>query len=84
MNTEWLEDAECTRHDPELFYAGDNGVTGAALVVAENASKAVCGRCGVQEDCLVYALATKQTFGVWGGLTTDERVGLLVRGRETA
>lgn len=84
MNTEWLEDAECTRRDPELFYAAENGVHGAALVVAENAAKATCERCGVQEDCLLYALATQQRHGIWGGLTAPERDELLARGRETA
>ena len=85
LGTEWLEDAECTRRvDPELFFGAANGLTGSALEMSETAAKAVCARCGVTEDCLLYALATKQTHGVWGGLTAAERETLLGRATEVA
>lgn len=82
IGTEWLDDAECTRHDPEIFFGAANGMTGAALAMSETAAKAVCDRCGVSEDCLLYALAMKQPHGVWGGLTAVEREALLGRATE--
>ena len=33
----------------------------------------ICGICPVSEDCLDYALETKERFGVWGGTTEKER-----------
>jgi WhiB family transcriptional regulator, redox-sensing transcriptional regulator len=36
-------------------------------------AKAICGTCSVLTQCRDYALATRQPFGVWGGLDEDER-----------
>lgn len=38
--------------------------------------KEVCALCRVTEDCLAYAMQTRQSEGVWGGLTSSERVSL--------
>jgi WhiB family redox-sensing transcriptional regulator len=39
-------------------------------------AKAVCGRCKVVETCLDWAMESGQVFGVWGGLSEDERRAL--------
>jgi len=41
----------------------------------ENASraKAVCAGCPVRDECLEYALANGERFGVWGGKSERER-----------
>jgi WhiB family redox-sensing transcriptional regulator len=36
-------------------------------------AKAVCGSCEVRRQCLQFALATHQIYGVWGGTTEEER-----------
>lgn len=36
-------------------------------------AKDICNDCDVREDCLEYALITKQKFGIWGGLAERER-----------
>ena len=36
-------------------------------------AKAVCGSCQVRRQCLQFALATHQMYGVWGGTTEEER-----------
>jgi hypothetical protein len=36
-------------------------------------AKAVCASCPVRRDCLLEALATDNSWGVWGGLTSGER-----------
>lgn len=61
----WREDALCAQTDPEMFFPeqGD-GNAGA---------KRVCGRCDVVSQCLAYALAGDERFGVWGGMTPGER-----------
>jgi len=38
--------------------------------------KEVCALCPVTEDCLAYAMQTRQSEGVWGGFTSSERVSL--------
>lgn len=41
------------------------------------AAVAVCHRCPHEGDCLDWALETRQSFGVWGGRTPDERHEML-------
>ena len=36
-------------------------------------AKAICQVCGVTEECLAFALQTRQVFGIWGGSTPQER-----------
>jgi WhiB family redox-sensing transcriptional regulator len=69
----WRNRAACLNEDPELFFPIGN--TGLALVQIEEA-KAVCGRCEVVETCLDWAVESGQVFGVWGGLSEDERRAL--------
>ena len=38
------------------------------------AAKAVCAACPVCAACLAHALAYDEPWGIWGGLTTRERV----------
>ncbi len=38
-------------------------------------AKAICGRCGVRDECLAAALDRREPWGVWGGqLLVDGRV----------
>jgi WhiB family redox-sensing transcriptional regulator len=73
-NTDWRVRGACRDHDPELFFPdGDEPL---ARVQAGTA-KAVCRTCPVAGTCLAWALATGQSYGVWGGLTQDERRAVL-------
>lgn len=36
-------------------------------------AKKLCAICPVKNECLRYALAADEPFGVWGGLTPKER-----------
>lgn len=73
-DSDWRDRAVCRdrrRYDPELWFLV--GATGLALLQIEEA-KNVCHRlCPVAELCLQWALETRQEFGVWGGLSEDER-----------
>lgn len=62
---EWQDDALCTQTDPEAFFPEMGGST--------RDGKKVCAQCQVRADCLDYALATNQRFGIWGGLSERER-----------
>jgi WhiB family redox-sensing transcriptional regulator len=69
-NIEWRRDAACKDVDPNLFFPV--GVTGPAIPQIA-AAKSICDECSVQRDCLEFAITTNQEFGVWGGMTEDER-----------
>ena len=38
-----------------------------------NNAKAVCRTCPVLTDCLTHALTIPEPYGIWGGLSEDER-----------
>ncbi|MFF2556315.1 WhiB family transcriptional regulator [Nocardia sp. NPDC058058] len=61
----WHQQALCTQTDPEAFFPDKGGSTREA--------KRVCGSCEVRRQCLDYALAHDQRFGIWGGLSPRER-----------
>jgi WhiB family transcriptional regulator, redox-sensing transcriptional regulator len=77
----WWELAACQRTDPELFFpVSDMGAARRQVVTA----KAVCAECAVRQQCLDFALSTRQAYGVWGGMSEDERrpiAGALARNR---
>ena len=66
----WRDRARCRAEDPELFFP--IGPSGPALKQLDDA-KAICRRCPVVVECLMWALSTGQPNGVWGGLSEDER-----------
>ncbi|CAM5312487.1 hypothetical protein SNARM312S_06834 [Streptomyces narbonensis] len=39
-------------------------------------------RCPVRAECAAHALAVREPYGVWGGLTEDEREELMGRAPE--
>ncbi len=61
----WQEEALCAQTDPEAFFPEKGGSTREA--------KRVCGRCPVRAQCLEYAVAHDERFGIWGGLSERER-----------
>ena len=61
----WQERALCAQTDPEAFFPEKGGSTREA--------KKVCLSCDVRGECLEYALASDERFGIWGGLSERER-----------
>ncbi|MBE0009025.1 MULTISPECIES: WhiB family transcriptional regulator [unclassified Arthrobacter] len=61
----WQADSLCAQTDPEAFFPEKGGSTRDA--------KKVCGACNVRSQCLEYALANDERFGIWGGLSERER-----------
>jgi WhiB family transcriptional regulator, redox-sensing transcriptional regulator len=68
----WRRDAACRNLGSSLFFAPDDERPPAKRH-REAAAKAVCARCPVRMPCALYALATRQPHGVWGGLTEEDR-----------
>ena len=67
----WRRRAACRGEDPELFFPVGSAGSAALAQIAE--AKKICARCPVRRACLVFAMATRQEYGIWGGLTEDER-----------
>ncbi|HUP69813.1 MAG TPA: WhiB family transcriptional regulator [Acidimicrobiales bacterium] len=61
----WQDRANCMGVDPDLFFPERGASTREA--------KEVCRGCVVQTDCLEYALANGEKFGIWGGMSERER-----------
>jgi WhiB family redox-sensing transcriptional regulator len=74
---DWRVRASCARPtiDPELFFPfpGEHGKAARA--------KRICARCPVRAVCLADAMASRDEFGVRGGLTPKERQRLRGRSR---
>jgi WhiB family redox-sensing transcriptional regulator len=68
----WTDRALCRHDDPDLFF--DEGAVGEAL--------AACRTCPVRQQCLSLAMAAEggvsqySRFGIYGGLTPEERAAL--------
>ena len=69
----WQTDALCAQTDPEAFFPEKGGSTRDA--------KRVCFACPVRDECLDYAMAHDEKFGIWGGLSERERRRLRRAGR---
>lgn len=74
--TEWQDDAACRGADTAVFFPRDEA--GAAE------AKAICDTCPVAQECLEWAIETRQPDGVWGGLTPTERHRLIRRRQKAA
>ncbi|WP_103382363.1 WhiB family transcriptional regulator [Pseudonocardia dioxanivorans] len=62
---EWRQRALCAQTDPESFFPEKGG--------SVREAKRICAGCEVRAECLEYALAQDERFGIWGGLSERER-----------
>jgi WhiB family redox-sensing transcriptional regulator len=68
----WLR-AACGPEQADLFFPEPGSLSRKEWRRRETAAKAVCATCSVQVPCLEEALLTPELFGVWGGMTAEER-----------
>jgi WhiB family redox-sensing transcriptional regulator len=68
--------AACRGTDTSTFYHPENE-RGPSRVRREMRAKAVCSGCEVLNNCLRWALDTREPYGVWGGMSVEEREQLL-------
>jgi len=69
---DWLQEAACRGVSPKVFVpdeSNDKDETSAAHVRALR----ICKYCKVAPECLAYALAMNEQFGVWGNTTPRQR-----------
>ena len=56
---------------PDIFFADEKDIIGGPTKVKY--AKILCGDCPVRELCAAYAIEAQEDFGVWGGLTVNDR-----------
>ena len=61
----WQEQAACHGIDPDVFFPVSEEEAGPAL--------AYCGACRSRDMCLAWALKNGERYGVWGGMTEQQR-----------
>lgn len=66
--TEFMTAGLCAQADPDAFHPEQGAPVAPAV--------AICQRCPVQAQCLEYALAHDERFGIWGGTTARQRQDL--------
>jgi len=67
----WQEQARCRGVDPRVFYPERGG--------SASPARRLCSSCGVRLECLEYALLMNERFGIWGGMSEQERRALRAR-----
>ena len=65
----WQLQANCDETNTELFFS--------ELKSKVEKAKALCGSCAVADKCLQFAIDTEIEFGIFGGVTADERKALV-------
>lgn len=69
---DWQLRGLCRGKDSSLFFHPE-GERGAARSSRELAAKEICMNCPVQIPCAEHALKVREPYGVWGGMTEEER-----------
>ena len=75
---EWQYEGACRDKEPEMFFHPD-GERGPRRRNRENVAKAICASCPVIQACRDHALAVQEPYGIWGGLSEDDRLAILSR-----
>jgi predicted RecB family nuclease len=72
----WQDGAACQYTDPEIFFIEKGGSPAPA--------KRVCRGCDIRVTCLQWALDTRERFGILGGMSEQQRRGILRLGLTAA
>lgn len=73
---DWRGRAACSRLDPDIFYPVGDGAYAREMT---GIAKQACLSCPVRAECLRQALETGEQYGIWGGMTPEERRDLARR-----
>lgn len=73
---QWQNSGACRELPSELFFHPD-GERGPSRRNRESKALAVCATCPVIQQCRKQALAIHEPYGIWGGLTEDDRLVVL-------
>jgi WhiB family redox-sensing transcriptional regulator len=77
----WRSAGACLSADPDLFFPISSAGPGERQIAR---AKMICGGCQVRQECLDFALAHDQLYGIWGGTTPEDRQRARRRKRRAA
>ncbi len=77
----WRSAGACLSADPDLFFPISSAGLGERQIAR---AKMICAGCQVRQECLEFALAHDQVYGIWGGTTPEDRQRARRRKRRTA
>ena len=69
---EWQEQGACKDFDTDTFFLEHN-LRAKAKNEKETIAVSICNACPVKLKCLDHALNTPEIYGVWGGMTEEQR-----------
>ena len=75
---DWQMHAACRGEQSAVFFHPE-GERGPARRKRDAAAKAVCATCPVLNQCREHGLAVREPYGVWGGLSEEEREAIYAR-----
>ncbi|MCE1179214.1 MAG: WhiB family transcriptional regulator [Micrococcales bacterium] len=75
---EWQFEGACRSHGPDTFFHPE-GERGSARKSRDIRAKEVCLGCPVLMQCRTHALEAREPYGVWGGLSEDDREAYYAR-----
>jgi WhiB family transcriptional regulator, redox-sensing transcriptional regulator len=75
---QWQEHARCHDSDTAIFFHPQNE-RGLARLRRDRSAKRICAACPVRVECADYAIRAREPYGVWGGLTEEERERIYAR-----
>jgi WhiB family redox-sensing transcriptional regulator len=73
---DWQLRAACRGLPSDVFFHPDRE-RGPVRSRRTQIAKSICAACPVAAACLAHALEVREPYGVWGGLSEDEREELL-------
>jgi WhiB family redox-sensing transcriptional regulator len=73
---DWQHEGACLGHDPDIWFP-ERGQD-------YQRAKLICHECPVRTECLEWALATEQKFGIWGGASERERRAMRAQRRRAS
>lgn len=80
---QWQNSGACRDLPSEMFFHPD-GERGPSRRNRENKALAVCATCPVIQQCRNQALVIQEPYGIWGGLTEEDRVVIVNKLRARA
>lgn len=75
----WQAEAACRGRDATLFFSPATGELKEEKLAREARAKVICRECPVRNQCLEFALDTREPYGIWGGLNELERRRLMAK-----
>ncbi len=75
----WQGAALCRGNHSHLFFPPSTVERKDERERREEKAKAICMVCPVRLPCLEFAMAIREPYGIWGGLTEADRRSVLAR-----